>query len=260
MVNINKKYVSSLLSKGLRIDGRKLDEYRDIKVEMGVSAKSAEGSARVTLGETIVVAGVKMEVGEPFPDRPDEGTIIVNAELLPLSSPEFESGPPDVESIELARVVDRGIRESKAIDFKKLCIKEGEKVWLIFIDVYPINEAGNLFDAATLAALAALKDTKYPEYDEKTEKVKYDEKTKKSLPLERIPVSCTVLKIGDKFIVDPTVEEEEAIDARLTVASLKDDSICAMQKGGDAPLSSEEIIQMVELGITKAKELRKAIE
>lgn len=255
-----KTYIQLLLQKGLREDGRKFDEYRKIEVEYGVSAKSAEGSARVKMGETEVVAGVKMEVGEPFPDRPDEGSIIVNVELLPLSSPEFESGPPDVESIELARVVDRGLRESKALDFKKLCIKEGEKVWLVFIDIYPINDAGNLFDAAALAAFAAIKNAKFPGYDEETGKIKYDEKTDKPLMVEHIPMACTVLKIGDKLIVDPTRKEELEADARLTVVSKEDNGLCAMQKGGHKPLSTEDLMQMAELSLSKTNELRKGFK
>lgn len=255
-----KTYIQLLLQKGLREDGRKFDEYRKIEVEYGVSAKSAEGSARVKMGETEVVAGVKMEVGEPFPDRPDEGSIIVNVELLPLSSPEFESGPPDVESIELARVVDRGLRESKALDFKKLCIKEGEKVWLVFIDIYPINDAGNLFDAAALAAFAAIKNAKFPGYDEETGKIKYDEKTDKPLMVEHIPMACTVLKIGDKLIVDPTRNEEPEADARLTVVSKEDNGLCAMQKGGHKPLSTEDLMQMAELSLSKTNELRKGFK
>lgn len=260
MTNEPKTYLQSLLQKGLREDGRKLDEYRNIEIEYGVSAKSAEGSARVRIGETEVVAGVKMEVGEPFPDRQDEGSIVVNVELLPMSSPEFESGPPAVESIELSRVVDRGIRESKALDFKKLCIKEGEKIWLIFIDIYPINDAGNLFDAAALAAFAAIKNAKFPGYDEETGKIKYDEKTDKPLMVEHMPMACTVLKIGDNFIVDPTRDEEREADARLTVVSKEDNSLCAMQKGGHKPLSSEDLMHMAELSLAKTNELRKGFQ
>ncbi len=256
---VNKKYITTLIEKNIRADGRALNKYRNITIEYGISAKSAEGSARVTIGETIVVAGVKFEVGEPFSDKPDEGTIVVNAELLPLSSPEFESGPPDVGSIELARVVDRGIRESKTLDFKKLCVKKGEKVWLIFIDVYPINDAGNLFDAAALAAFAALKDARFPKYDEASDTVLYHERTDKGLHLKNPPIACTVTKINGKFIVDPSTEEESAMDARLTVASLEDGHICAMQKGGYKPLSADDIANMVELALEKAKELRKLL-
>lgn len=250
-----KSHIINLLNSGRRLDGRKLTDYRQpITVEYGV-VKTAEGSARVKIGDTEVMVGVKMDVGEPYPDMPNEGTIIVGAELLPLSNPEFELGPPGIQAIELARVVDRGIRESKAIDFKKLCIEKGEKIWMVIIDICPINDAGNLFDASSLAALAALKDTKFPAFE--NDKVDYKTKTDKSLKLEKIPIAVTVIKIGDKFIVDPDIEEERAIDARLTVSSIENGTLCALQKGGDAPLTQEEIDQMLDIGIEKAKELRK---
>ena len=247
-------HIISLLNADTRLDGRKLTEYRKpIEVEYGI-IKTAEGSARVKIGETEVIVGVKMEVGEPYPDTPDEGTIIVGAELLPLSNPEFELGPPGIQAIELARVVDRGIRESKAINFKKLCIESGKKVWLLLIDICPLNDAGNLFDAASLAALAALKDAKFPKFD--GEKVDYKEKTDKKLPLEKMPIAVTVIKIGHKFIVDPDIEEEKAVDARLTVSSIEDGTLCALQKGGDYPLTIEDIDKMLDIGIEKGKQLR----
>ncbi len=104
---------------GKRIDGRTLTDYREFTIEQGVIEK-AEGSARVFLGKTQILVGVKVETGEPFPDTPNEGVMTVNAELVPLASPTYETGPPDETSIELARIVDRGIRESKAIDTEKL--------------------------------------------------------------------------------------------------------------------------------------------
>ena len=253
-----KKHVVTLLESGKRLDGRKPLEYRKpIKVEYDFT-KTAEGSAKITIGETEVLSGIKMEVGTPYPDNPDEGTIICGAELIPMSNPEFESGPPGIQAVELARVVDRGIRESKTIDFKKLCIKEGEKVWLVLIDVIPLNDAGNLFDAASLAAYAALQDAKFPKFD--GVKIDYKEKGTKKLPLNNVPLSVTVCKIGGKFIVDPTTEEEKVIDARLTVATLEDGTLCAMQKGGDIPLTVDDINQMVDIGIEKGKELRGALK
>ena len=250
-------HIISLLNANTRLDGRKLTEFRKpIEVEYGV-VKTAEGSARVKIGETEVMVGVKLEVGEPYPDTPNEGTIIVGAELLPMSNPDFELGPPGIQAIELARVVDRGIRESKALDFKKLCIEEGEKIWMVIIDICPINDAGNLFDAASLAALAALKDAKYPSFD--GEKVDYKKKTDKKLVLEKMPIAVTVIKIGSKFIIDPDTEEEKAVDSRLTVSSIEDGTLCALQKGGDYPLTTEEISKMLDIGIEKGKELRKCL-
>lgn len=257
-MNLVKNHITSLVNLGKREDGRKLDEYRKpIKIEYGVSAKSAEGSAKVIIGDTEVIAGVKMELGKPYPDTPDEGSLQANVELLPLSSPEFESGPPSIESIEMSRsVVDRGIRESHAIDFNKLCIEEGEKSWTILIDVYSLNDGGNLADAIGLAALAALKDTKLPKYDKKTDKIDYT-KHEEELKLKKIPVSITVYKIGTRFIIDPSLNEEEASDARLMITTTEDGKVCAMQKGGIALLSIEDIDKMVEIATEKGKELRK---
>ncbi|MBI2546033.1 exosome complex protein Rrp42 [Candidatus Woesearchaeota archaeon] len=249
-----KEHVIKFLQRGLRVDGRKPLEYRDISIETGIT-KNAEGSARVKIGETELIVGVKMEVGSPYPDTPAEGTIIVGAELLPLSSPEFEAGPPDIQAIELARVVDRGIRESRAVSFKKLCIEPGKKIWMCVIDVVTVNDAGNLFDAAALGAMAALKTARFPEYD--GEKVNYKKLTDKGLPIEEEPISVTVLKIGEHFIVDPSTEEEKVYDARLTVAIMSNGDLCALQKGGDAAVTEEEISQMIGIAVDKSKELRK---
>ncbi len=249
-----KDHILGFLEKGIRFDGRKLDEYRPITVERGFS-ENAEGSARVTIGDTEVLAGVKMSIMEPYSDTPDEGTMMINAELLPLSNPDFEPGPPGIQSIEIARVVDRGIRESKAIDTKKLCLKKGEKVWSITVDICPINDDGNLFDASALAVLAALQDAKFPSYDGTV--IDYKKKTKESLPLKKLPVSCTVIKIGNHFIVDPTNEEEKKVDSRLTVEVEENGTLCALQKGGDKPLTAEDIDKMVGIGIEKSKELKK---
>ncbi|MFC1801450.1 exosome complex protein Rrp42 [Nanoarchaeota archaeon] len=252
-----KAHVKELLTKNKRLDNRKLDEYRDpITVEYGV-AKTAEGSAKVQIGKTVVFAGVKLSIEKPYPDTPDQGGIMVNVELLPLSSPEFETGPPSIQAIELSRVIDRGIREAKAIDVKKLCIEKAEKVWTVSIDICPINDDGNLFDAAGLAALAALKDTKFPKYE--NNEIDYKNKSDNSLPLSKEPIPVTIVKIGDKFLVDPNHDEEKAYDARLTVSTTPDGTISALQKGGDEPLTIPEIDEMVKIALEKGKFLREKL-
>ena len=245
--------IQEYLDKKLRYDGRGLQDYREVTVETGIS-KSAEGSARVRIGETHVLAGVKMAVEKPYPDSPDKGNLMVNAELTPMSSPEFETGPPGEQAVELARVIDRGIRESQAIDTKALCIEPGEKVWAVMIDIITINDAGNLLDAAGIAALAALKNAKFPAYD--GEKVDYMTKTKKSLPMLREPLPITILKIGKNIIVDPLPEEEKLMEARLTVTTTEKGTICALQKGGRVPLQNEDVQKMVSIALEKAKFLK----
>jgi len=253
MNNEFKQHLIDSLSKNVRIDGRKLDEYRDITVEYGIS-KTAEGSARVKFGETEVLAGITMEIAQPFPDRPEEGAIMVNAEFLAMASPEFESGPPGMPAIELSRVVDRGIRESGAIDLKKLSLKKGEKCWMIIVDICTINDAGNLLDASALAAIAALRDARFPKYE--NEELDYKVKTDKKIELTKTPIAVTVLKIGENILVDPVHEEETSLDARLTVTTTEKGIICALQKGGDQVISIDEVGKMVDLALEKAGVLR----
>src|SRR3989338_251252 len=164
-MKLTEERIKKYLLENKRIDARSPGEFREMTIETGVS-KNAEGSARVKIGKTEVLVGVKMDVSEPYPDSPGKGNLMVTVELLPLSSPDFESGPPRFPAIELGRVIDRGIRESKVIELEKLCIREKEKVWTVFIDIYSINDDGNLLDAAGIGAIAALKNARMPKYDE----------------------------------------------------------------------------------------------
>jgi exosome complex component RRP42 len=250
----SKEHLIKSLDAGIRFDGRKLDELRKITVETGVS-KKAEGSARVVIGDTEVLAGVKLAVEPPYPDTPKDGKLMVNVELLPLSNPKYEPGPPSSESIEVARIVDRGIRESKFIERDKLCMAPKEAVWSVMIDAITINSHGNVIDAAALAAVAAVGCARLPKYEDGA--VRYDELTDEKLPLSinDLPISVTVHKIGKHLLVDPLPEEEEHTDARLTIALVADDSLVTLQKGGNQTISPDEIAQMVSLAKSKAEEL-----
>ncbi|HIH24127.1 TPA: exosome complex protein Rrp42 [Candidatus Woesearchaeota archaeon] len=257
MVYTSKEHIISSLKKGVRLDGRKPLEFRPITIETGFIS-TAEGSARVKVGDTEVLAGVKMAVGKPYSDTPDRGVLMVNAELLSISNPDFEQGPPSIESIEVARVIDRGVRESKTIDDHALCIRAGELVWMVNVDLCPLNTDGNMIDVGALAAIAALKSTRYPSMD--GDKVVYGKPTDVRLPVGGIPIPVTIVKIGDTLLVDPSDDEFKTADARLTVTTMEDGRLCAMQKGGDAALSLEEVSQMLDLASEKAEELRELLK
>jgi exosome complex component RRP42 len=254
---IRQRQIAQLIMDGTRLDGRGLKDYRPIQIESGIIGK-AEGSARVRLGKTEVMVGIKIDIGEPFSDRPNEGVLTTNAEFVPLASPEFEAGPPGEESMELARVVDRGIRESKAIDLEKLCIIPGKKVLVVFVDVYVLNHDGNLIDASALASLVALMNTKIFKY-----KVKDGEVEKKPgfkpLPLADTPISVTFASISGKLVVDPWLDEEEVMDTRLTMTFNKEGKICAVQKGGTGTLSPQQIVEAASIAKEKSEELRKIV-
>ena len=257
--NITKKRIEKYLAEGKRFDGRKPEEFREITIETGVS-KKAEGSARVKIGKTEVIVGVKLGLAEPYPDSPDKGNLMTTAELTPLSSERISLGRPGINSIELGRVIDRGVRESKFIEFEKLCIKEGEKVWNVFIDIYSINDDGNLLDAAGMGAVVALKEAHIPKYDEKEDKILYDEETKEKLPLSKnITFPVTVHKVGNDFLMDPTREEEDIVKSRVTIGMNKQ-GIASMQKGKDGELSIEEFEKVLDMAEKTWAEVFKKIE
>ncbi|OPY31486.1 MAG: Exosome complex component Rrp42 [Methanomassiliicoccales archaeon PtaU1.Bin124] len=248
---IKRDHIQKLISKGRRLDGRAWDEFRPISIETNY-IESAEGSARVRIGNTDVLVGVKMIVGTPFADTPNKGVLSTNAELIPMGSPSFEAGPPDENSIELARVVDRGLRESQMIDLEKLCMEEGKEVWMNFVDIYVLDYDGNLFDAAFLGAVAALKSAVVP--------MKANEKGEDfPMPIRSLPISCTAVQIENSILLDPTLDEEKVASARLTVTTDENGDLRAMQKGLIGALTIDQVKGVVETSQRVGKELRKLL-
>lgn len=257
VAKLEQKTVVDMVAQGKRMDERGPESYRPIQIQIGLIEK-ANGSAQVSLGKTKVLVGVKVETGEPFPDTPDEGVLTVNAELVPLASPSFEPGPPSEQAIELARVVDRGIRESKALDIKSLVIQKGKKVQVVYVDIYILDHDGNLIDAAAMAALGALVNAKVGKFEMKGDEVVL-KPGHHPLPVNNYPVAVTIAKVDKTLLVDPSLEEEQVMNARLTVTIDKNGSICAMQKGGLSGFSVEELRTAMGLAVRKAAENRAQI-
>jgi exosome complex component RRP42 len=249
--SIKRDYLAKLAKNGKRADGRVFDEFRNIEIETGVVSK-AEGSARVKIGNTQVLTGIKMDIGEPYPDTPETGVMTTAAELIPLASPDFEAGPPREDAIELARVVDRGIRESQLIEIEKLCIEPEEKVWMVFIDIHILDYDGNLFDAASLASLAALMTTKVPAK-------RFELGDDYPLPIKEPPISCTSVKFNDVVVMDPSLDEDEIAEVRLTVATDKNEDIRAMQKGLNGSFTRDEIKKVIKASIDNGKKIREQL-
>ena len=254
---MNETYPIQKLRDGKRADGRGLLDFRKIEIKTDVINK-AEGSAHVRIGDTQVIAGVKMGIGTPYADSLGEGTLMCGAEFTPLASPKFESGPPSPDAVELARVVDRGIRESHTVELDKLSIDD-EHVWTVFVDIHIISHDGNLMDAAALATISALRDAKIPKLDtEKMQIVQGEHEGK--LPVAHAPVNVSVCKVEDETILDPTSTEEDAITAKLSISVREDDKVCALQKQGKEGIKMEEIESMIDLAIEKSKEIRKLVK
>ena len=255
---IEKNYIKSNLKRGERIDGRGLWEYRDFKIESDTIA-SAEGSADVLLGDTRIITGLKYDVGTPFPDLPAEGVCTVMAELLPLASPLFERGPPDEQSIELARVVDRGIRHADCVQTKKLCIKEREAVYILFIDMYVINHAGNLIDTGGVSALITLISAHVPEGIIGENGLEWTGKylTGETL-VKELPLVTTYGKIDNIIFLDPNLPEELVSEGKISISSTES-NITSIQKSGAATFSVDEIKMLCKDSMEQTKKLRKEL-
>ena len=256
---LKKTQILDLLEQGKRVDGRSLDEAREVHVETNVIPK-ANGSARVRIGDTEVICGVKIQPDRPFPDMGDKGIFICTAELLPLSHPSVETGPPGPDVIELARVVDRGIRESHMIDLSQLVIEQDKSVVGVFADNVVVDYDGNLFDACSYAATAALLYSKTPKWNLVDDVPTLVEGEDSPVPITTIPVSVTMGKIGNHIVVDPNAEEWASMDARITITSDSDGNICALQKGGNDGFTMDEIVKCGEISVRVGAQIREKLK
>ncbi|MFH1306244.1 MAG: exosome complex protein Rrp42 [Candidatus Micrarchaeota archaeon] len=252
---ISHDMVENLLKQGKRGDGRKKLEYREIKLQKNV-IPNAEGSALCSIGKTQLLSAVKIALAKPYPDRPEDGILSTSAEFTPLGSPYFEPGPPRAGAIELARVVDRGIRSSECINLKKHNIENSEFVLATYIDLWILDHDGNLFDAAMLASMSALQNTRMPKVEE--DKIIRDEIVGK-LKLSTSVVSCTFTKIGENLLLDPAFEEEIGAEAMLTIGTTPE-YVCAVQKSKRGGLTQKDILELVDISFDKGKELRKFLD
>ncbi|HXU96432.1 MAG TPA: exosome complex protein Rrp42 [Candidatus Nitrosotalea sp.] len=256
---LKREKILELLRTGKRIDGRSLDEQRPLSIETGVIPK-ANGSARIKLGDTEVITGVKIQPDKPFPDLGDKGILICTAEILPLADPNVEPGPPNEEVIELARVVDRGIRETEMIDLHQLVLIEDKSVIGMFIDSSVIDSGGNLFDACSYASVAGILSCTVPKYEIKDDAPVLVEGVTSKPPIKTLPVSVTMARIGDYIIVDPTKDEESCMDARITITTNSDGNICAVQKGGSDGFTAEQLVHCSEISLSVGRKIRKQFE
>lgn len=252
--------ILKLIKENRRIDGRQLLDYREVKIETGI-IKKAYASARVTLGDTIVITGIFFELGTPFQDTPDRGILLTEGEVLPTASFGAEAGPPSEEEIEISRVVDRSIRESEMVNLSELVIEPGEVVLKLFIDFNIFNDDGNIIDAAVLGAVCSLltgmmPDPKY--ISENLDSVSsHDLKNipRIPIPIQDVPIATTITLLDGRFIVDPTYAEENVADARITITHTSDNKICAVQLI-EGNLGYEQVFEVLNISLNKSIELR----
>ncbi|KAE9009134.1 hypothetical protein PR003_g17279 [Phytophthora rubi] len=274
----------------VRADGRELLQQRKIRVQFRRS--ESESQAEVQLGRTRVIGNVHGEIVPPFPDRPTEGFLHFAVELSPMASPSFEAAASagrgaasSVAAAELARLVERGVRESRALDTEALAVVAGEKVWAITCHVHVVDHGGNLVDAASLAAIAALMHYRRPEVAVKEGTAgnggvtvySVDEHAAVPLSLHHIPISISFCFLqpastmqgnagndddvdadedGEPIIfMDPTDREERITDARMSFTFNSFRELCAVHKIGGAAISQSTVLRCANVAAARVVEL-----
>ncbi|KAL6563753.1 hypothetical protein OROGR_002712 [Orobanche gracilis] len=263
-----KKFIETALLSDLRIDGRGPFDYRNLTIQFG----SEDGSSDVRLGQTRVMGFVTSQLVQPYRDRPNEGTLSVFTEFSPMADPSFEVGRPGEFAVELGRIVDRGLRESRAVDTESLCVVAGKWVWSIRIDLHILDNGGNLVDAANSAALAALLTFRRPECtlggEDGQEVTIHPPEMREPLPLtvHHLPITVTFAFIGNEstVVIDPSHFEEAVMGGKLTATLNANGDICAIQKAGGEGILQSVIMQCLRIASVKAVDitgkLKKAAE
>ncbi|XP_061374155.1 exosome complex component RRP45A-like [Gastrolobium bilobum] len=258
-----KRFIETALLSKVRVDGRGPLEYRNLTIKFG----NNDGSSEVQLGGTHIMSFITGELVQPYRDRPNEGSLSIFTEFSPMADPSFEPGRPSESAVELGRIIDRGLRESRAVDTESLCILPAKFVWAIRIDIHILDNCGNLVDAANIAALAALKTFRRPECslggEDGQQVVLHPPEVRDPVPLiiHHLPIAVTYGFLGneDLMVIDPTYQEEAVMTGRMTATLNEIGDVCAIQKAGGEGISHRVIMNCLELAHVKAGDITKKI-
>lgn len=271
-VSLNEtKYIIESLKQGVRLDGRKLDELRRPDVILGDN-----GYVELSWGKTQVIIKTSCEIVKPFEDRPNEGLLVINNELSPMASIKFDERT--IDEVLITRIIEKSIRKSNAIDLESLCIRTGEKVWLIKVDLNVINFDGNLIDSCCFGSIISLINFKLPNYSlEPNGNLKIynlDEKPPISLSVLHIPITITILffnpsseeenlkgdSINEISIFDADMREELIRDSSLIVSVNSNKELIQLTKLGGIPINSIELVKLCEKCYKYADEMTELIK
>ncbi|VUZ48615.1 unnamed protein product, partial [Hymenolepis diminuta] len=231
---------------GCRLDGRRQIDFRPVELESGILNHTA-GSARIKVGNTVVIACVSVEIGNTTLECPNEGRIEIDVECSPTATPKFSGKSGSDIAVTLKATLSTAFTKD-CLPLKSLCIQSGKQCWIIHTDVLVLESDGNLLDAASLSILAALSTMKLPMSlaqklaAEKCEALNPDGF---SLCIKSLPTFVTVHKIGESYVVDTNKEEESCSFSRIFVAVRSDGTITTIIKEGCGSQRVDSLIKMV---------------
>ncbi|KAH8307612.1 hypothetical protein KR044_005230, partial [Drosophila immigrans] len=258
-------FVQNAAKQSTRFDGRKTTEFRDVQLNFGADW----GTVTVSMGDTTVLAQVSCDIGTPTSARPNEGTLHLNVDIKGVSFLDEVQATYDQRSLTLNSLLERTFRSSRCLDLESLCIAVEQHVWCVRVDINVLNHDGNLYDASTIATLAALMHFRRPEVSYIDDQIRtYSERERDLMPLLFLhyPVSVTycVYKSTPQPLVDPTLLEENAADSIIVLSFNSYQELCTLNAGGTAPTNVRTIMQCAHSAARRSKALvqfvRKALE
>ncbi|XP_052793292.1 exosome complex component RRP45-like isoform X1 [Mya arenaria] len=254
--NCERDFIKKAISEKRRIDGRQAYDYRHMKISFGIE----RGCCQVEIGDTRVMTQVSCQVVEPKQARPADGILFINVELSPMACPSFEPGRLSDFGVEINRLLERCLKESRCIDTESLCIVAGEKVWELRADVHVLNHDGNLVDACSIAAIAALAHFRRPDVTVSGDEITIhpaSERDPVPLSVHHMPicVSFAFFEQGKFLLVDPVDREEKVMDGRMVIGMNKHREICTLQITGQMLLLKDQVLRCSNIAVVKVAEI-----
>jgi exosome complex component RRP41 len=224
---MNDKPEKLIDKKGLRLDGRKPDELRPVKLQVGVIS-NADGSAYIEHGKNKILAGVygPREVHPKHLALPDRTVVKCRYHMAPFSVQERKSPAPSRREIELSKVIRESLEPAIFIEYYPRTMID------IFIEV--LQADGGTRCAAITAAALALADS--------------------GIPMRDLVVACAAGKVEDRIVLDLMDTEDKEGSADVPVALMPNlNAITLLQM--DGTLSTDEFESAVNLALEGCKQI-----
>lgn len=258
--NCERDFIKTAVSEDKRVDHRTSKESRNVRVSFGLD----RGCCVASLGDTKVLVQVSAEIIVPKPGRPTEGELFVNLELSPMAAPHFEAGRLGDYGVEVARLLERCIRDSQCIDLESLCVVSGEKVWALRVDAQVLNHQGNIVECAGIATIGALMHFRRPDVTViGTEVTIHNPRDREPVPLHlhHYPflVCFAFYDDGKTVLIDPTDLEERIAEGLLSIAANAHEEICLLHQHG-CTVRRDLVLLCSRLASVRAKTLAAKIK
>ncbi len=191
----------------------------------------------------------------PSPDRKFEGILTIAAEYSAVARPAQDtSRAPGEDGPILARLLEKTIRRSGAIDVESLCIVAGTVCFALRADVCVLHDDGGVVTAASVALVAALAHFRRPDFAvEGNGRVRvFSEHERQPVPLSMLHhpfCACfSVVELPKRIIlVDGTAAEEQVGSSQVIFALNRHGEVCQIVKYGGVPIDRQLLIQCMAL-------------